>query len=86
MPGIVRKSQDTAGGILIGGSGDVFVNGTGAVRIGDAVAGHGLPPHDGPVMAEGSGTVFVNGIGVCRAGDQATCGHPASGSNNVLAG
>jgi len=86
MPGISRKDVDSAGGTLVGGSSDVFVNGSGAVRIGDAVAGHGLPPHASPTMAEGSSTVFVNGIGVCRAGDAATCGHTASGSSNVFAG
>lgn len=86
MPGITRKDQDTAGGTIIGGSSNVFVNGTGAARIGDVVAGHGPGVHAGPVMAEGSSTVFVNGIGVCRAGDVATCGDPASGSSNVFAG
>lgn len=86
MPGITRKGVDAAGGTLVGGSGNVFVNGAGAVRIGDAVAGHGRSPHDSPVMAQGLGTVLVNGIPVCRAGDAATCGHPASGSGNVFAG
>lgn len=86
MPGITRQGQDAAGGTNVAGSGNVFVNGTGAVRIGDAVAGHGPGPHGGPVMTAGSGTVFVNGIPVCRAGDAASCGHPASGSGNVFAG
>ena len=86
MPGVVRKSQDSAGGVLIQGSPNVFVDGTPAVRIGDAVAGHGNSPHDSPVMAAGSGSVFVNGIPVCRAGDSASCGHPASGSGDVFAG
>jgi uncharacterized Zn-binding protein involved in type VI secretion len=86
MPGIARKNQDTAGGSIIGGSSNVLVNGSGAVRVGDAVAGHGLGVHAGPVMAAGSSTVFVNGISVCRAGDPATCGDPATGSSNVFAG
>lgn len=86
MPGITRKGQDAAGGTLVGGSDNVFVNGSGAVRVGDAVAGHGPGVHAGPVMAAGSGTVFVNGIQVCRAGDPATCGDAASGSGNVSAG
>ncbi len=86
MPGVTRKDTDTAGGTLIGASGNVFVNGKGAVRIGDAVTGHGPAIHAGPVMAVGSGTVFVNGIAVCRAGDAATCGHTATGSGDVFAG
>ena len=86
MPGIVRKGVDAAGGTLIQGSSNVFIDGAPAVRIGDAVAGHGRAPHSSPVMAQGSSTVFVNGIPVCRAGDAATCGHTASGSGDVFAG
>lgn len=86
MPGVTRKDSDTAGGTLVSASGNVFVNGKGAVRIGDSVAGHGTAPHNSPTMAEGSSTVFVNGIPVCRAGDKATCGDAATGSGNVFAG
>ena len=86
MPGGVREGIDAAGGVLIQGSPNVFTNGAPAVRVGDAVAGHGRPPHSSPVMAEGSGTVFINGIPACRAGDAATCGHTASGSSDVFIG
>ena len=86
MPGITRKGTDSAGGTLTGGSGNVNVNGAGAVRVGDAVTPHGLSPHDAPTMSAGSGTVKVNGIAVCRAGDAASCGNTASGSGNVNAG
>lgn len=86
MPGIAREGVDAAGGTIIQGSPNVFVDGAPAVRIGDAVAGHGPGPHAGPVMAQGSSTVFVNGIPVSRAGDAASCGHPASGSGDVFAG
>lgn len=86
MPGVTRKGIDKAGGVLITGSADVFVNGASAVRIGDKVASHGKSPHDSPVMVTGSGSVFVNGIPVCRAGDKASCGHTSSGSDNVFAG
>ena len=85
MPGIVRDAgQDVAGGPIIQGSNNVFANNKPVVRIGDAVAGHGRGPHASPVMASGSPNVFVNNIPVCRAGDVASCGHPASGSNNVF--
>ena len=87
MPGISRKGQDIAGGVALGGSLNVKINGTGAVRIGDTVASHGLSPHSPiPPMVSGSTTVRVNGIGVCRAGDVASCGHPITGSTNVFAG
>ena len=86
MPGVTRKSTDSAGGKLAAGSGDVFVNGAAAVRKGDAVTGHGDSPHNSPKMAGSSSSVYVNGILVCRAGDAASCGHTASGSDNVNAG
>ena len=86
MPGIARKNTDVAGGVAIEGSDNVFVNGNGAVRIGDKVASHGRSPHSPtPPMVQGSSNVFVNGIGVVRAGDSANCGHKmASGSDNVF--
>jgi len=85
MPGIARDAgQDVAGGAIIQGSPDVFANNKPVARIGDAVAGHGLPPHAAPVMASGSGNVITNNIPTCRAGDVATCGHPSSGSGDVF--
>jgi uncharacterized Zn-binding protein involved in type VI secretion len=86
MPGVSRKTVDFAGGAISSGSSNVFIDGYSAVRVGDSVTPHGLPPHDSPVMAQGSSTVFVNGIKLCRAGDLATCGHAASGSSDVFAG
>lgn len=86
MPGIARDdSEDFAGGALIEGSPNVFVEGRPVVRVGDLVAGHGLPPHNSPVMAAGSPNVFTNSIETCREGDPATCGHPATGSFTVYA-
>ena len=41
MAGIARKGQDIAGGVALGGSLNVKINGKGAVRIGDTVASHG---------------------------------------------
>ena len=86
MSGAARQGQDSAGGTIVEGSGDVIINGTGAVRVGDAVAGHGLPPHDSPVMAEGSDSVFVNGLPLSRSGDLASCGDAATGSGDVIVG
>jgi len=86
MPGVARDAgTDVAGGVIIQGSSNVFVEGNPIVRIGDAIAGHGRGPHAGPIMASGSENVFANNISVSRAGDTATCGHPASGSGSVFA-
>jgi uncharacterized Zn-binding protein involved in type VI secretion len=87
MPGITRLSVDSAGGPLSSSSSDVFVNGSGAVRISDSVTPHAPGGvHLGAVMVGSSSTVFVNKRGVCRQGDPASCGHPATGSSNVFAG
>jgi uncharacterized Zn-binding protein involved in type VI secretion len=73
------------------GSGNVFVNGEGACRKGDAIRIHNIPvgnscvPHSAKINA-GSGTVFVNGIPVARNGDSADAGNISSGSGNVFAG
>ena len=84
MPGVARKNLDTAGGIAIEGSQNVFANGESVVRIGDKVASHGLPPHSPtPPMVEGSTNVFANGIGIVRAGHRANCNHIITGSSNV---
>lgn len=84
MPGAARQGQDSAGGTIAAGSPDVIVNGSPLARIGDAVQGHGDPPHAGPTMATGSQNVIVNSIPACRAGDTATCGHAATGSGDVI--
>lgn len=86
--GAARVDIDVAGGVIIGIlAPTVFVNGTNISVIGDPVAGHGLPPHDAPVMVTGSSTVFANGIPVCRLGDVASCGDAVSPcSGNVFIG
>ena len=42
MPGILRQNQDTTvdGALIIEGSSNVFINGKGAVRIGDHIQPH----------------------------------------------
>lgn len=85
MSGVTRLGLDSAGGVLISGSNNVFMNSASAVRIGDVIQGHGDGEHAGPVMATGSSTVFTNGIPQCKAGDSASCGHPSTGSSNVFA-
>lgn len=69
-------------------SGDVFVNGVGWHRVGDAWAVHCCGPScHGGVLAAGSSTVFVNGLSAARIGDPVSCGSAcATGSSNVFAG
>lgn len=84
--GATRKGLDTAGGVLIQGSPNVYVNNASSVRVGDRVASHGDSPHSSPRMVTGSSSVFINGISACRRGDRASCGHRATGSSNVFIG
>jgi uncharacterized Zn-binding protein involved in type VI secretion len=86
MPGACRAEQDSAGGTIARGSRNVFVNDRPLARVGDQVSGHGSGKHGGPVMATGSSTVKANGISACKEGDIASCGHSATGSNNVRIG
>jgi uncharacterized Zn-binding protein involved in type VI secretion len=89
MPGVTRYG-DMSCGIdcpptpAIGCSSDVFVNGKGVVRVGDA-----FQPHckHSRVVAKGSSSVYVNGKQVCRIGDPLSCGDKVcEGSGNVFAG
>lgn len=91
MPGAVRKHQDRAVGQLVSGAESVIVNGDPIVRLGDLVQSHAPwgpphPPHAAATMVSASSTVYAEGKLVCRAGDIASCGHAATGSNNVIVG
>ena len=79
MPGATRKG-DTAGGPILSGSSDVFIDGIPAATIGEKVAKHSKRgPHKAAVLVKGSPNVFVNGKPLVRQGDPASCGHPATG-------
>ena len=72
----------------IAASTNVFANGIGIHRMGDAWTYHtcGKNTHAG-VLAAGSRTVFVNGLPVGRIGDPVSCGSSIlTGSANVFAG
>ena len=85
MPGASRVGVDAAGGTIVGNlAPTVKVNNVPVAVKGAAVSGHGRGSHRGPVMAGASGNVFANNIPICRAGDAASCGHPASGSGDVV--
>lgn len=86
MKGIARRQIDRAGGKLLEGSSNVFVNGKNAVRIGDRVENHGKSPHNAAKMIQGSSTVFCNGKPICFTGCISSCSHKTTGSSNVLVG
>lgn len=74
-------------------SSNVFINGFGVVREGDAMAVHNktLCTTEAPTLSSFSGTVKVNGKGVGRvgdnyAGDGSNIIQPAPGTATVFAG
>ncbi|CAH9015481.1 PAAR motif protein [Vibrio phage 150E35-1] len=73
------------------GSGDVFISGPAAARIGDAIIPHTrtAKPFDthGGTISGGSSTVFINGKAAARIGDPISCGDTiAGGSGDVFIG
>lgn len=70
------------------GSGNVFINGIPALRVGDSFATHCCGPScHGGVSAAGSSSVFINGKAATRIGDAVSCGSAlAQGSGNVFIG
>jgi len=85
LQGVLRATVDYAGGLILTGSPNVFINGKPVVRVGDVVSPHGSGSHGSAVMATGSATFSVNGIPVCRVGDLASCGHVGSpGSTQTI--
>lgn len=95
MSAVTRKGDRCTGHGLfppresVEGSGDVFINGQSAHRVGDAWATHcnPVPVCHGGSLAGGSATVFVNGQPLGRVGDAVDCGSSvASGSADVFAG
>jgi len=71
------------------GSKDVFAEGVGVVRVGDAVEIHDLPgctPH-APPLKDGSKTVFANGKPIGRKNDTYAGGEKIlTGAGTVIAG
>jgi uncharacterized Zn-binding protein involved in type VI secretion len=72
------------GGSIIQGSDNVFAEGSGVARIGDAVY---CAKHKTQTIVSGSGSVFTNGRGTARVGDSISCGATIiTGANSVLVG
>jgi uncharacterized Zn-binding protein involved in type VI secretion len=100
MPAVARRGgQDTvntghtcdATTVTDVGSSNVFVNGYGVCRQGDAIQIHNIKvgqycvPHTA-VINTGSNSVYVNGKPIARNGDSTDLGTLTSGSSNVFAG
>lgn len=95
MPAAARKGDagvpHCSGYVIATASGDVFINGRGAARVGDTSAPHlrpgkRCPTHVAPI-ASGSASVFINGRPAARVGDPlAGCTRVASGSGDVVIG
>ena len=81
MPAISLAGVDTAGGgLIISSSGVQSTIGGSVIAVnGDAVAPHGLPPHDAATLVA-SHSSTIAGHRIVTAGDIASCGHPVTGS------
>ena len=83
----VSRDNDTAGGDLIPSQGTVFANGELVIVDNDAVAGHGSGKHSAPTIPAGNQSkIYAEGKLIVISGDDATCGHLATGSSDVLVG
>jgi uncharacterized Zn-binding protein involved in type VI secretion len=96
MPGRVQRVGDrtTAGGEMVRGDRQVFVNHRPVATVGARVTPHpccgrkGCPPiHCSAATTSTNSNVLVNGRPIITAGDADTCGHKrSSGSSDVLVG
>ena len=70
------------------GSGDVFIDGVPAARVGDPLEPHDKPKHPkhGRSIATGSSTVFINGKPAALTGGAISCGGVTIGSGTVNIG
>ncbi|MEZ6854808.1 type VI secretion system PAAR protein [Halodesulfovibrio aestuarii] len=70
------------------GSGDVFIDGQPAGRVGDPLEPHDKPKHPkhGRTIATGSSTVFINGKPAALTGGKISCGGVTIGSGTVNIG
>jgi uncharacterized Zn-binding protein involved in type VI secretion len=75
---------DSAGGKIAGPGAPTWTwNGIVISLLGDAVVGHGLPPHTAPVIVSASEWMTIDGVKVTRVGSMAGCGHGVTGSSQM---
>ena len=86
MGNACRANIDKAGGIILGGSTTVSIDGFPVALQGNKILSHGDNPHKDAVVVNGSSQFVVEGIPVCVSGmSKGTCGHPATSSSTVTA-
>jgi len=88
MGRVCRANIDKAGGLIVGGSATVFIDGFPVSLQGDRIIPHDPkplePPHSNAIMINGSSRFIVDGIPVCvEAMSKGTCGHLATSSSSV---
>ena len=87
MPRICRANIDKAGGIILGGSSTVFVDGYPVALEGNSIQIHepkDQRQHQIAKVINGNPKVIVDGIPVCMEGySKGTCGHIATSGSSV---
>lgn len=82
---VCRANIDKAGGIILGGSSTVFIDGYPVALEGNRVADHGDNEHNSPIVINGTSRFIVDGLPVIVEGlSKATCGHIASSNSSVV--
>lgn len=84
--GVSRAYLDTAGGTILVGNPDFYLDGLPVAMQGNPVQNHGNNEHSSAVIVNGSPNFLVNGIPVCTSASQASCGHQATGSSTFTVG
>lgn len=87
MGSICRANIDKAGGLILGGSSTVFIDGYPVALEGNSIQGHGDNPHANAKIINGNPNVVVDGIAVCVSGtSKGTCDHIATSDSSVSVG
>ena len=84
--GVSRAYVDSAGGMILVGNPNFYLDGFPVAVEGNPVQSHGDSPHNSAVIVNGTPGFVINGIPVCTTGSQASCGHPATGSSSFSVG
>ena len=84
--GVCRANLDTAGGIILEGNPNFFVDGFPVSVEGNPVEDHGINEHDDAVMVEGNPNFVIGGIPVCTIMSKASCGDQPVSSSTFFVG
>jgi uncharacterized Zn-binding protein involved in type VI secretion len=84
--GVCRANIDMAGGTILVGNSQFFVDGFPVSLQGNPVKDHGQNEHDKAIMIQGNANFVIGGIPVCTIASQASCGHRPTGSSTFFVG